>query len=235
MQKAAEKGAQFVVFPELSLTGFTMNSVLAEPPDGETVQFFTDASRELGIAAAFGFACKHDGIITNRLCVAYNGIITAEYDKLHPFSYGGECSVYSPGSCLAATEVCGETVGLTICYDLRFPELYQALSRRCSLIIVIANWPVKRSDHWKALLKARAIENQCYITGCNRCGNGGGLSYSGDSAVYSPTGELICAAQPYDEQLIFADIRREECDKVQRSFPLKNDRRLDLYRDFYAK
>lgn len=235
MRRAAEQGAQLVVFPELSLTGFSMNSALAEPPDGETVQFFTDASCELGIAAAFGFACGSGGKITNRLCIADNGIITAEYDKLHPFSYGGECSVYSPGNSLASAEVCGEVVGLTICYDLRFPEIYQALSRSCSLIIVIANWPDKRSEHWSTLLKARAIENQCYIAGCNRCGNGGGLSYSGDSAVFSPSGELICAAQPYDEQLIFADINRDECAKVQESFPLKNDRRLDLYRDFYAK
>lgn len=235
METAAEQGAQLVVFPELSLTGFTMNSVLAEPPDGNTVQYFNDISRELGIAAAFGFACEHDGIITNRLCIADSGKISAEYDKIHPFSYGGECSVYSAGNRLAAAEVRGEAVGLTICYDLRFPELYQALSRSCSLVIAIANWPDKRSEHWKALLKARAIENQCYIAGCNRCGYGGGLGYSGDSAVYSPSGELICAAEPYKEQLIFAEVNREKCAEVQGSFPLKNDRRLDLYRDFYAE
>lgn len=233
MEQAAEQGAQLVVFPELSLTGFTMNPALAEPPDGETVEFFSAVSRELGIAAGFGFACAHYGVITNRFCIADRGVITAAYDKIHPFSYGGECSVYSAGSKLVKAEVCGETVGLTVCYDLRFPELYQALSGSCSVILVIANWPDKRSEHWKALLKARAVENQCYIAGCNRCGEGGGLSYSGDSAVYSPAGKLICAAESYKDELIFADVRREECAAVQGSFPVKKDRRPDLYRDFY--
>ena len=235
MEQAGEQGAQLVVFPELSLTGFTMNPALAEPEDGGTAEFFVETTRELGIAAGFGFACVHDGVITNRFCIADRGVITAEYDKLHPFSYGGECGVYSPGNRLVTAEVCGETVGLTVCYDLRFPEVYQALSESCSAILVIANWPDKRSEHWKTLLKARSIENQCYIAGCNRCGNGGGLNYSGDSAVFSPAGELICAAEAYKEQMIFADVRREVCASVQGSFPVKQDRRRDLYRDFYAK
>ncbi|MCI5668619.1 MAG: carbon-nitrogen family hydrolase [Oscillospiraceae bacterium] len=235
IETAAGQGAHLVVFPELSLTGFTMNPELAEPPDGRTVQFFTEVSREFGIAAAFGFACRHDGVITNRLCIADRGEITAKYDKIHPFSYGGECEVYTGGSKLAIAEVFGESVGLSVCYDLRFPEVFQALSEECSVILTIANWPDKRSEHWTALLKARAIENQCYIVGCNRCGNGGGLSYSGDSAVYSPSGELICAAAPYKEELIYADISREECSIVQNSFPLKKDRRYDLYRKFYER
>ncbi|MGN1341354.1 MAG: nitrilase-related carbon-nitrogen hydrolase [Oscillospiraceae bacterium] len=235
MEQAAGKGAQLVVFPELSLTGFTMNPELAEPENGDTVEFFTQITREFGTAAGFGFACVHDGVITNRFCIADKGVITASYDKLHPFSYGGECSVYSHGNRLVTAKVCGEIVGLSVCYDLRFPEVYQALSRSCSVILVIANWPDKRSEHWKTLLKARAIENQCYIAGCNRCGNGGGLSYSGDSAVYSPEGELICAAEPYKQQLIFADVRRDVCTSVQGSFPLKQDRRRELYKDFYAE
>lgn len=235
IETAAGQGAQLVVFPELSLTGFTMNPELAEPPDGRTVQFFAEVSRDFGIAVAFGFACRHDGVITNRLSIADRGEITGVYDKIHPFSYGGECEVYTGGNKLAAVEVSGETVGLTVCYDLRFPEVFQALSERCSVILTIANWPDRRREHWKTLLRARAIENQCCIVGCNRCGNGGGLSYSGDSAVFSPSGELICAAEPYKENLIFADISREECIAVQSSFPLKIDRRIDLYRGFYER
>lgn len=235
MHNAAEQGAQLVVFPELSLTGFTMNTALAEPPDGCTVQFFSDLTRELGTAAAFGFACEHDGVVTNRLCIAEKGSIVAEYDKLHPFSYGGECAAYSAGNRLVTAEVCGETVGLTVCYDLRFPEIFQALSDSCTLIITSANWPESRREHWQTLLKARAIENQCYIAGCNRCGTGNGLNYSGDSAVYSPSGELIAAAEPYREQLIYSEIKHEECRADREAFPVKNDRRLDLYKNFYAR
>ncbi len=233
IEAAAEGGAQLAVFPELSLTGFSMNPQLAEPPDGETPEFFSRLTGELGIAAGFGFACAHDGVITNRFCIADRGRITAAYDKIHPFSFGGERGVYSGGDRLAAAEVCGVAAGLTVCYDLRFPELYQALSKSCTLILNIANWPDNRRDHWLTLLKARAIENQCYIAGCNRCGKGGGLSYSGDSAVFSPSGELLCSAGQYSEGMIYADIKPEECAAVQGSFPVKKDRREELYREFY--
>lgn len=235
MNEAARQSADLVVFPELSLTGFTMNSGLSEAYNGETVQFFKQCTEDFGVAAAFGYACAHDGVITNRMSIADHGEITAEYDKIHPFSHGGECSVYSGGNSLCITDICGVTVGLTICYDLRFPEIYQALSGKCQLILVSANWPESRSVHWNALLKARAIENQCYIAGCNRCGSGNGLTYSGDSKVYSPDGEVLCRIMPYAEGLIYADIDKEKCSGIRAEFPLKNDRRQDLYIDFYAK
>ena len=234
-EQAAERGSRLVVFPELSLTGFTMDGSLAEPPDGETVQRFSELSQKSGAAVGFGFACRENGRITNRFCIVDGGQVIAQYDKLHPFSYGGECALYSPGGRLVTAELSGETVGLTICYDLRFPEIYQKLSETCSLILVIANWPDSRSSHWKTLLRARAIENQCYIAGCNRCGSGGGLGYFRGSAVYSPAGELAAASEPYKEQLVFAEISGEECRKIQSGFPVKKDRRFEIYRDFYVR
>lgn len=235
IKEASGEGTRLIVFPELSLTGFTMDSSLAEPPHGDAVQQFSELSQKYGMAVGFGFSCKENGRITNRFCIADKGEIIAQYDKLHPFSYGGECAVYSPGNRLVTAEISGETVGLTICYDLRFPEIYQKLSESCSLILVIANWPDSRSSHWKTLLRARAIENQCFIAGCNRCGSGGGLVYSGDSGIYSPAGELAGASEPYKEQLVFAEISGEECRKVQSGFPVKKDRRFEIYRDFYVK
>lgn len=235
MKEAVESGAELVIFPELSLTGFTMNASLAEHSDGETVLFFQEITRELHTAAAFGFACNSNGRITNRLCIADHGNITAEYDKIHPFSYGGECNVYSGGARIVTAKVCGMTVGLSVCYDLRFPEIYQAMSEGCQLILVIANWPDSRMYHWNTLMRARAIENQCYIAGCNRCGTGGGLVYSGGSMICSPTGEVISAAEPYKKQLIYADISKEEVSGIRNGFPLKKDRRQNLYKDFYAK
>ena len=235
MRSAASDGADLIVFPELSLTGFTMDRTLAEAPGGFTESAFRELSAKHGIAACFGFACRTGEVITNRCCAVSGGETIAVYDKIHPFSYGGECAVYSAGSTLAKFELSGEVIGLTICYDLRFPEIYQALSEECSLIVNIASWPDKRSEHWKTLLKARAIETQSYIAGCDRCGSGGGLDYSGDSAVYSPEGKPISQAEPYKEQLIFAQIDHSECGRVRNGFPVKNDRRTELYRDFYAK
>lgn len=234
-EKAVSGGAQLIVFPELSLTGFSMNKEIAETPRGETFQSFARASERLGIAIGFGFACKTEGIIKNRFCIVNKGNAEAEYDKIHPFSYGGECSLYTGGNVPMSVDLFGEQIGLSICYDLRFPELFQELSRNCSLIINIANWPEKRRDHWQTLLKARAIECQSFVAGCNRCGMGNGLNYSGDSAVYSPSGETIAAAEPFKEQLIFADINGDECRKAREEFPVKQDRKTKLYSDFYAK
>lgn len=231
--EAARNGADLIVFPEMCLTGFTMKGELADTT-GETVSFFGECSEKYGIACVFGYSRAEGGKLYNRLAAAdKNGALLAEYSKLHPFSYSGEGDVYSAGDEVVSADICGIKTGLTICYDLRFPELYQRLSRECGCIIVSANWPEQRRAHWNTLLHARAIENQCYIIGCNRCKEGGGLLYSGDSAVYAPDGELLCAAPPYERALIYADVSAEEVKSVQRGFPLKKDRRNDIYRNFY--
>ena len=232
LMEQAEGKCELIVFPELTLTGFSMNADIAEEPDGDTAEFFCGLSREFSCCVIFGMAVKSGGKTYNRLCCADKGIITAYYDKIHPFSYGGECAVYSAGSKAVEVDICGTRTGFTICYDLRFPELYQKLSRTCGCIVCIASWPETRREHWLTLLKARAIENQCYIIGCNRTGTGGGLSYSGDSAVFSPLGTLVAGAGA-DSELLFAEIETEAAFAARSSFPVKNDRREDIYKEFY--
>lgn len=234
--EAAEQGAELVIFPELSLTGFSMNSGLSEPEDGETVRFFCGESQKHGIAIGFGYAHRAGDRIYNRYCIADSGTVTARYDKLHPFSYGGEAEVFTAGNELCTVDVRGVTVGLTICYDLRFPELYQALADRCQLIINAANWPEQRSAHWNALLKARALECQCYIAACNRVGSDPGNCYSGQSRIYDPEGiRIACVIMEYKQDLLFADISGERCAAAREEFPVRKDRRRDLYRNFYVK
>lgn len=132
-EQAASNGAQLIVFPELTLTGFSMNKDLSEPPDGDSVNQFMRLSEKVGIAAGFGFACRTGEGITNRFCIVNAGRVVANYDKIHPFSYGGECATYTGGNLPASVELFGEAIGLTVCYDMRFPELYQALSQTCTL------------------------------------------------------------------------------------------------------
>lgn len=232
LSHAAESGAGLAVFPELTLTGFTMNASLAEPRDGETVSFFRELSKKYGIAVIFGYALAERGRVYNNLALVSGGDVAAEYSKLHPFTYGGESEVYTRGDRICSAALSEFNIGLTVCYDLRFPELFQRLSGGCGCIVVSANWAARRRDHWIALLKARAIENQCYIIGCNRCGSGGGIDYSGDSTVISPEGSVL-AAVGSAEQNIYADIGIEAVQKLRESFPIKKDRRTDLYRSFY--
>lgn len=232
-EEARESGCELLVFPELTLTGFSMNPSLAEPPDGDSAEFFCGLSNELGIAIAFGAAVSENGRVYNRLCIAQNGSVIASYSKVHPFSYVGEDKLFSGGSSAEICEINGVRFGLSICYDLRFPELYRMLAERCDCIINIANWPQSRSAHWQALLKARAIENQCFIIGCNRSGEGNGIAYSGDSAVYSPDGEQISCAKPFCEEIVYAEVSRAEAEKQRLSFPVTQDMRRDVYIEFY--
>lgn len=231
----AEKAGEcdLLVFPEMTLTGFSMNTSLAEPLDGETTRFFCDISVQTGAAVAFGAAIRENNSVFNRLLVADSGRITARYDKVHPFSYGSEDKFFRCGDKAVKADIRGMTVGLSICYDLRFPELYRMLADDCSCIINIANWPQARSTHWQALLKARAIENQCFIIGCNRVGEGGGLSYSGDSAVYSPDGECIAACEPCSEGIVSCAVSADEVIAARKDFPALRDRKNRLYAEFY--
>lgn len=230
---ASEQRAELLIFPELSLTGFTMDTSLAEVSEGQTCRFFSQLTQKYRIPCVFGYAEKTESGVYNRLAyVDINGTISVRYSKIHPFSYGGESECYLCGDTVQSFCCGGMEIGLTICYDLRFPEIYQQLSKKCSLIIVSANWPMQRRDHWLTLLKARAIENQCYVAGCNRTGNGGGLEYCGDSAVYSPDGTELSLADS-GEKLLFADIFNKAVEDIRSGFSLKQDRRPDMYRNFY--
>lgn len=230
---AASARAELIVFPELSLTGFSMDRSLAERPDDESVSFFTRCAKEYGIACIFGYAAASgDKVFNNLVFINSDGTALVEYSKLHPFSYGGEAEVYSAGQDIISVNFKGMSIGLTICYDLRFPELYQRLSKDCGCIVVSASWPQKRQVHWDTLLKARAIECQSYILGCNRTGEGGGLTYCGGSAIISPAGDMLATAQESSE-LIYADISEESVKAVRDDFPVRKDRRIDLYRNFY--
>lgn len=232
-EKASVSGCDLLVFPELTLTGFTANRSLCEDNlSGESIDFFTNCCRSYSIACVFGYG-RHsaDDYYNELLCSDRKGTIIAEYKKMHPFTYGGE--IYSAGNDWIAFDFGGEYIGLSICYDLRFPELYQQLSKKCKCIIVSANWPEARKEHWIALLRARAVENQCYIIGCNRVGVSDGLVYSGDSMIVDPNGAVIASAESNKEQLLCCDIDLDIAQKLRSDFPVKKDRRTDLYRNFY--
>ncbi len=233
--EAAECGCDLLVFPELSLIGFTMNTTLAEQSAyGDTSVFFSDCCKKYGVSAVFGYAEKCEDKHWNKLALCdKNGIITAEYAKLHPFRNGGE--IYCCGDSCVIADIGGAKLGLSICYDLRFPEVYQQLSKTAEIIVVSANWAEARRMHWITLLKARAIENQCFVVGCNMVGEAGGISYSGDSMIVAPDGEVIACAGQGKEQLMCCEIDIGIIQSLRESFPLKHDRRNEIYRNFMNK
>lgn len=120
-----------------------------------------------------------------------------------------------------------------VCYDLRFPEIFQAVSDQSDLMVVIADWPASRADHWLALLKARAIENQSYMAGVNCVGDIDGLSYSGDSSIFDPLGQMIGTLHG-QEGIVVCDIG-EDAERLRQKFQMKCDRRNDFYIQQYEK
>ena len=222
-----------VVYPEMTLTGFTMESqkVKEDELSSETITFFKEQAKKYKVSIAFGVVLSKGEKATNNLVVVSEQGVLATYAKIHPFSYAGENDYYQAGDELKKVTIGGATIGLTICYDLRFPELYQAYSKDCSVILNIANWPERRVSHWRALNKARAIENQVFMIAVNRIGTDGkGLQYVSSSHIVSPYGEEL-KGNSLSEEVVVYDLNLEEVAQYRAEFPVKNDRKITLYKE----
>lgn len=232
INQAKNNNIDLLLFPEMTLTGFSMNAKeLGETSceTSESVMWFREKAKACSLNLGFGYIEKAEPKAYNNFCiVSKEGNILSNYSKIHPFSFGLEAKYYKGGSHFCLTELEGVTIGSTICYDLRFPELYQILSHKAQVIAIIANWPEARREHWITLLKARAIENQCYILGVNKVGLWGNTNYSGDSMIVDPYGNVLCSASK-GEELIYTDIDKKKVLQLREEFKVKYDRREDLY------
>jgi omega-amidase len=155
-----------------------------------------------------------------------NGLIKAVYRKIHPFSLAEEDQHFTRGTEIATSNYDNFKIGLSICYDLRFPELYRYYAKeRSEIMINIANWPIKRIEHWKHLLRARAIENQCFMVGVNRIGNDPYQTYNGCSAIFNPMGDEITLVEN-EEKIIYADLDLKEANEIRSKLGFLNDMKM---------
>ncbi len=195
--RAAEvKPAALLVLPELFSTGALpegFGAAEAAAVGKADRQFLADTARTAQAFVLGGTVDVEPGALCNlALLFDPGGAEIAAYRKVHPFSLGGEDRVFQPGNSLVTQSVEGFLLQPAICYDLRFPELFRAGHRRgVTLIALPANWPESRQMHWEILLRARAIENQCYVVGVNCVGTQNGIRYAGGSMAVSPKGEVI--------------------------------------------
>lgn len=218
-----------ILLPEMTFTGFTMNTKHCfEDIDGPAKKYLIHASSKLRKNIISGFIEKEEERFINT-AIHFNeyGLIAAKYKKIHPFSLGKEDEHYSAGNEIVITTIDKVKIGLSICYDLRFPELYRLYGKqRVDIIINIANWPEPRINHWKLLLRARAIENQCFAVGINRIGNDpAGMYYPGASAIYDPMGEEVLLADE-SEGIFSAVIDLEKVKDVRDKFHFLDDIKL---------
>jgi predicted amidohydrolase len=216
------------LLPEMFSTGFSMNvAAVCEGSPPETEMFLARAAREFGIYLLAGVVNRTpDGRGRNE-AVAFSpeGKEIARYGKMQPFSLGGESKHYVAGEAIVTFAWQNMSAAPFVCYDLRFPELFRAAVRRgAQLFLVIANWPVARIEHWVTLLQARAIENQAYVAGVNRCGKDPKLAYTGRSLIINPHGEILADAGG-TEGIISAEVDVEALLKWRAAFPALQDMR----------
>ena len=226
------KPGALVVLPEMFATGFSMHvDTIAEATDGPTHQFLSELAEKLQSYVLAGVVTRaSDGRGRNEaVTFGPDGQPVSRYCKLHPFSFAGEPNYYQAGESIELFHWQEFQVAPLVCYDLRFPETFRRATRQgAQVLVVIANWPLPREEHWLALLKARAIENQAYVVGVNRAGADPHVSYGGRSLILGPRGEVLAEAGN-DPQVISADITLEPLLEYRRQFPALADMRAEFF------
>jgi len=224
---AADKGARLVALPEMFATGFTMASTtFAEGHDGPSTQFLREQASSHDIWIGGSLVQRHPSVRLpyNQFVLAGPGGQIHRYAKMFPFTYHGEHEHYSAGTQSITVDVEGVRITPFICYDLRFADVFWERATQTDCFLVVASWPAPRRAHWRSLLTARAIENQAYVVGVNRVGDGDSVTYVGDSVVVDPTGETVADAGG-KEQAILAEVDPTLVARTRAEFPFLADRR----------
>lgn len=221
-QNGLEKNS-WLILPEMSLSGFSMDCNKTSIDDSDWI-FFRDLAISNSVYLTFG--CVIEGQ-NKMITLNPNGTEINSYSKIHLFTYSGEDRYYSPGNYRDNSykyfKIADFNIMPAICYDLRFSYLFWPVAKQTDIYVLIANWPKSRRENWKALLKARAIENQAYFIGVNRTGTGNNLEYSGDSMVIDPIGNEVLDCK--DKEGIFSvDIAKSVIVEAREKLPFIRDR-----------
>ena len=231
LARVAAQGAQLALLPEMWSTGFAYKNLteLAQQTETVVAELQELSARHKLVIIGSQPEPAGEGRVYNTAHVIDNGRLVTSYRKLHLFSLLGEDKAFKGGDdwCLAETSL--GKIGVIICYDLRFPELSRRLALKgARLICVPAQWPKPRQEHWRTLLRARAIENQLYVVSANACGLIGKLDFFGMSMIIDPKGELLADAGELPGE-ITAPLSWEAMDAWRAQIPCFNDRRPEFY------
>lgn len=215
-----------VVLPEMFTTGFSMNPAPLADQYASTLEWMQQTAKDNRIILTGSIIAKDGDRFYNRMIWMQPDGNFGFYDKRHLFAFSGEHHHYASGDKRLITSVLGWKFNLQVCYDLRFPVWARHSSSEnpeYDVLVYVANWPEARSHAWKSLLVARAIENQCYVIGVNRCGTDArDIYYSGDSMIVDPLGETV-AHLAHDEGILTYTLNRELLNNTRTRFPFLKD------------
>ncbi|WP_295681660.1 nitrilase-related carbon-nitrogen hydrolase [uncultured Fibrobacter sp.] len=229
VESADVKSGGIILFPEMFATGYLPKDPACEAENfedgnGETASVLSDLANKTGCTIFGAGIAKKGNAITNHSSVYVPAQQSefAGYDKIHPFFHEQES--FRAGESVTLFKINGWRIAPTICYDLRFPETYrEAVRQGTDLFTIQAAWPKSRVAHFEALLRARAIENQCYVAAVNACGrDAGGNPYAGHSVILDPEGNVVAAAND-TETVLEAEIDLERVKACRALFPVLKD------------
>lgn len=230
LARLAAAGVELAVLPEMWATGFAykqLNELAART--GDLVAELTELSRQYGMVIVGSLPEPHDGKVYNTAYVLDRGKLAGTYRKIHLFSLMQEDRSFDAGDRWLLAETSIGKIGVFICYDLRFPELARRLALEGAEILVVpGEWPKPRDEHWRTLLRARAIENQCYLVAANCCGVVGKLDFFGMSLLVNPKGEVL-AEGGYAPGEFVADLDFTAMAEWRAQIPCFADRKPELY------
>lgn len=224
LSSGVKEKTDLIVLPEMFNTGFSMNAKeLAEEMDGKTMTWMTDSAARYDCVVTGSLIIKENNNYFNRMIWMLPTGEYQHYDKRHLFGMGEEDQTYTSGQDKIVVELKGWKIRLAVCYDLRFPVWLRNNDPSYDVLLIVASWPDKRIPHWKALIPARAIENQSYVVAVNRVGHDGKEVYhSGHSMCIDAFGNTVYY-KPEDEDLYTFSINYDDLIKIRRDFPFLKD------------
>ena len=230
-----EAGAELIVFPEMTDTGYSMSVIRANANHWKSgfVPGLQEIASQLAMAIVSGVSEREGSIYNSQVLVNAKGDIVAKYRKTHLYAVAPveEQTCFAAGDTFASFALGDLRFGFSICYDLRFPEMFRKLvsEHNVGAFLISSAWPFPRDEHFRVLAQARAIENQSYVIASNRVGKDDDLWFCGNSAIIDPRGVVITTASPDREELIHADLSEELLLSVRRRVQSLGHRRQDLY------
>jgi predicted amidohydrolase len=231
--EAAERESNLLVLPELWSTGYDLkNAEIHASPIGEGV--FADIALlakeyQLHIIGSNLSRLDDGGFGNTAVLYGPDGRSVEEYTKIHLFRLMEEDQYLTAGNHLSLADTIWGKVGLAICYDLRFPEMFRSYALSgAKMIILPAEWPYPRLNHWRTLLQARAIENQFFLIACNRVGTTKGIKFFGHSCIIDPWGNFVIEGGE-EETVLSSTVHLDKIDEARTKIPIFQDRRPALY------
>lgn len=234
-ERAAEQNCRVVIYPEMSDTGYDTSVIRETASDWQGLPYSTlqRAAEDLGVYVICGLSERAGEDLYNSIAaLSPEGELIGKYRKTHLYCPAPieEHKIFAFGSSLVTFRIEDMVWGLSICYDLRFPELYRALFLKGAEVMVNCTaWPQSRAVHWQTLTRARAIENQAYMLGAGRVGTDGESTFCGQSCIIRPYGETAAVGSPDSEELVTADVDRNEVVSFRAKIPISATRRPDIY------